>query len=126
MACFVAPTTVALITTATRKTIPAKYHIEWLNTMLWGGVIMLIVDHIMSGEIIFSPPFLTAMRSPAEFVVALKEIATTGVAMTVAIFVVWAVMVLVANMNTKKAQTATFLFMKNTRDLCTSLIYRIF
>ncbi len=97
MACLIAPATVAIITTATRKKIPAKYHIEWLNTMLWGGVIMLIIDHIISGEIVFYPPFLTTMRNPHDTFVMLKEIATTGVAMTVAIILAWMIMVLIAN-----------------------------
>jgi len=107
MACFVAPAAVVIITTAARKKIPAKYHLEWLNTMLLGGVIMLIVDHIMSGEIIFQAPFLTAMQSSAQFAVALREIATTGVAMTMAIFAFWMIMVLVANINSKKAEATT-------------------
>ncbi|MFA6918524.1 MAG: hypothetical protein WC244_00185 [Patescibacteria group bacterium] len=101
MACLIAPATVAVITTVVRKKIPAKYHIEWLNTMLWGGVIMLIIDHVISGEIVFYPPFLTAMRSPADTIVMLKEIATTGVAMTIAIFLSWTVMILIANRTEK-------------------------
>lgn len=97
MACLIAPATVAVITTVARKKIPAKYHIEWLNTMLWGGVIMLIIDHVISGEIVFYPPFLTAMRNPADTAVMLKEIATTGVAMTIAIFATWMLMLLAIN-----------------------------
>lgn len=105
MACLIAPATVAVITTAARKKIPAKYHIEWLNTMLWGGVIMLVVDHVISGEIVFYPPFLTAMRSPADTAVMLKEIATTGVAMTIAIFIAWMTMVAIANIIEKTKES---------------------
>jgi len=97
MACFLAPATAAVVTTSMRKKIPQKYHIEWLNAMLWGGVAMLMIEHIAHGEVVLFPPFLTAMENPADTIVMLKEIATIGTAMMIAIFVVWAVMVLVAN-----------------------------
>jgi hypothetical protein len=97
MACFLASATVAIVTTSVRKKIPPKYHLEWLNAMLWGGVAMLVVEHITHGEVVPYPPFLTAMKNPADIPVMLKEIATIGVSMTIAIFAVWAVMFLVAN-----------------------------
>jgi len=97
MACFLAPTTAAIVTSGLKKKIDPKYHLEWLTTMLWGGVAMLIVEHIAHGEVVFYPPFLTAMKNPADFKVLLKEIATVGAGMTIAIFAVWAIMVVVAN-----------------------------
>ena len=97
MACFLAPTAAAIVTTSIKKKVPAKYHIEWLNTMLWGGVIMLAVEHIAHKEVVPFPPFLTAMENPADIPVMLQEIATIGTAMTIAIFVAWAVMVMAAN-----------------------------
>lgn len=101
MACFIAPAVAAIASTAIRNKIPARFHAERLNLMLWGGVIMLIVDHIMSGEIVMFPPFLTAMRSPAEAAAALKEIATTGGAMTIIIFAVWLLMALAAEKSSR-------------------------
>lgn len=97
MACFLAPAAAAVITTSIRKKIAPKYHFEWLNAMLWGGVVMLAVEHIARGEIVPFPPFLTAIRNPTDIPIMLKEIATIGTAMTMAIFLVWAIMVLVAN-----------------------------
>lgn len=97
MACFLAPTMAVIITTSIRKKIPQKYHIEWLNAMLWGGIVMLIIEHIAHGEIILFPPFLTAMENSADIFLMFKEIATVGMAMIVAIFVVWIIMVLVVN-----------------------------
>ena len=102
MACFTAPATAAIITTTLRKKIPAKYHIEWLNTLFWGGVVMLIVEHIAHGEVVWYPPFFTAMQSSSATAVMLKEIATTGTAMTVSIIAVWASMVMIANAFSKK------------------------
>ena len=101
MSCLLAPATVAIVTTSIRKKIPQKYHIGWLNTMLWGGVLMLLIEHIAHGEIIPFPPFLTAMINPADTIVMLKEIVTIGTAMTIAIFAVWTIMVLVADRITK-------------------------
>lgn len=101
MACFIAPATAAIVTTSMGKRIPQKYHIEWLNAMLWGGVVTLAVEHFTHGEIVPFPPFLTAMQNPADIPIMLQELATVGGAMTIAIFAIWAVMVLVANTETK-------------------------
>jgi len=102
--------TVAVITASTKKKVDPKYHLEWLNTMLWGGVIMLIVEHVAHGEVVPFPPFLTAMNNPADIPVMLGEIATIGTAMSLAIIATWAVMVVVANkaekMLTNKTITA--------------------
>jgi uncharacterized membrane protein len=97
MACFLTPTAAAIITASIKKKVSPKYHLEWLNTMLWGGVLMLIVDHIISGEVTIFPPFLTALKSPADIPVMLREIATVGGTMTAAVIIVWAIMVLAAN-----------------------------
>ncbi|MEO0093293.1 MAG: hypothetical protein ABIK67_03445 [candidate division WOR-3 bacterium] len=97
MACFLVPATTAIVTTAVRKKVAAKYHFAWLNTMLWGGVIALAVEHIAHREVVFYPPFLTAMQNPADIPIMLKEMATIGIPMTAAIVLVWAVMVFIAN-----------------------------
>jgi hypothetical protein len=109
MACFTAPATVAIITTGLRKKVDPKYHLEWLNTMLWGGVLMLIVEHVSHGEVVPWPPFFTAMNNPADIPAMVHEIATIGTAMTVAIFATWGVLVAIANargMCTKKTSMA--------------------
>lgn len=111
MACFLAPTAAAIITTAVRKKISPKYHIDWLIAMFWGGVAMLAVEHIAHGEVVLYPPFLTAMQNPADIPVMLQEIATIGGAMTIAIVLVWLVMVLAINkaakIREKKPQIVT-------------------
>ncbi|GHU03225.1 hypothetical protein FACS1894158_01130 [Betaproteobacteria bacterium] len=63
--------------------------LEWLNKALWGGTFLLVIEHIWHGEITFMPPFLTAMQSPAETEVMLREMATVGVSMAAFITVVW-------------------------------------
>jgi len=99
MACFLAPAAAAIITTGVRKKITRKYHLDWLNAMLWGGVIMLAVEHIAHGEVVLYPPFLTAGFSKV-----LPEILKVGVPMTIAIVAVWAVIVLVANRLAKERE----------------------
>jgi len=93
MACFLAPMAAGIITTVFRKKIPAALKISWLNLMIWGGVSMLVIDHIASGEFVFYPPFLTAMQNPADIPVMLQEIAVVGGLMTIAIVFVWIILV---------------------------------
>ncbi len=97
MACFVAPMSVAIVTTIFRKKIPENLKIGWLNIMLWGGVIMLAIEHIAHQEVVMYPPFLTAMQNPADIPVMLQEMATVGGTMTIAILVAWIVMVILAS-----------------------------
>lgn len=91
MACFLAPAVAAVVTTVIRKKVSPKYHFDWLLAMLWGGTVMLIVDHIASREIVPYYPFLTAGWSSIR-----REILTVGVTMTIAVVAVWAVMVYVS------------------------------
>ena len=93
MACFIAPMSLAIVTTIFRKKIPENLKIGWLNIMIWGGVIMLAVEHIAHGEVVLFPPFLTAMQTPSEIPVMLQEMATIGRTMTIAILLTWIVMV---------------------------------
>ena len=93
MACFTVPMSLAIVIGAIRKKIPATYHINWLLTLLGGGVVALIVEHIANGEVVLYPPFFTAMKSPADTAVMLHEMATVGVAMAVVCVAVWITMV---------------------------------
>ncbi|MBN2053019.1 hypothetical protein JW756_05940 [Candidatus Woesearchaeota archaeon] len=95
MACFLAPASVAIITTVFRKKFSKAWHINWLNTMIWGGTIGLAVEHIAHQEIVPWFPFLSAMSNHADTMVMLKEIASVGIPMTLALVFVWAVMVVV-------------------------------
>jgi hypothetical protein len=122
MACFVAPATVAVVTTVIRKVAQKKEgacatehassaptttlgkwtrRLGWLNTMLWGGTVMLVLGHILSGELIARPPFLTALSAPLQAGALLREILVTGGTMTAAVFVVWGIMVVAAELRAK-------------------------
>lgn len=91
MACFVVPTAAAIVSTAIGKKVPEKYHLNWLNSMLWGGVVMLAVEHIAHGEIVLYPPFLTAGLPEV-----LPEMLKIGIPMTLVIFLIWGIMVVIA------------------------------
>jgi hypothetical protein len=97
MACFIAPMATGIVTTVFRKKIPAALKIGWLNIMLWGGVAMLAIEHIAHGEVVFYPPFLTAMQNPADIPVMLQELATVGGTMTIAIVVAWIILVAITS-----------------------------
>ena len=99
MACFVVPTAAAIVTTVAGKKVPEKYHLNWLNSMLWGGVAMLAVEHISHGEVVLYPPFLTA-----GFPEVLPEMLKVGVPMTLIIFLIWGVMVAVAERMSKRVK----------------------
>jgi hypothetical protein len=97
MACFLAPMATGIITTVFRKKIPAALKIGWLNIMLWGGVVMLAIEHIAHGEVVFYPPFLTAMQNPADIPVMLQELVTVGGIMTITIVLVWIILVAITS-----------------------------
>lgn len=118
MACFLIPTAEAIVTTVVAKRVkdaekagaadakgtaqaargdggvPWKTKLSWLNGMLWGGAALLGLEHVWHGEVVFYPPFLTAMHSPADTAAMLREMGTVGVGMAVLVTAVWGVMVL--------------------------------
>ena len=59
----------AIATTASRKAAAIdgsensilKCQIPDLEKMLWGGTLMLIVDHVINGELMLSFPFFTSL-----------------------------------------------------------------
>ncbi len=101
MACFVVPMSAAIVTTVVGKKVPEKYHLNWLNSMFWGGVAMLAVEHIAHGEIVLYPPFLTA-GLPEVF----PEMMRVGVPMTLVIFLIWGIMVAVSATMSKRVKYA--------------------
>jgi len=105
MACFIAPMSLAIVTTLFRKKIPNAFRIGWLNIMLWGGVIMLAVEHIAHEEVVLYPPFLTAMQNTADIPIMLQEMATVGGTMTLAILFMWILLVYISQRKTQTQKT---------------------
>ena len=112
MACFTAPLAEAIVISIVKSIVYKKHKTDelvktsqnndsgsittklgWLEKMLYGGSFLLAIEHIYHGEIVFYPPFLTAMKSPEEIPVMLHEIATVGVGMAVLVTAVWGIAV---------------------------------
>ena len=77
--------------------------LSWLMNMLWGGALLLAVEHIWHGEVVPFPPFLTAMYNAADTSVMLHEMATVGVGMCVMVTVCWAIVAVVADAVVKRS-----------------------
>jgi hypothetical protein len=120
MACFLVPMGEAVVTTLVQKVMEKRAggergkiiasgwsrKLSWLNYMLWGGTLMLMAEHVWNGELVLRPPFLTAMSNPADTAVALREMATLGVAMAVFVTAVWGIMVLVVELKARALPAA--------------------
>jgi hypothetical protein len=65
-----------------------------------GGTVMLLVDHVLNGEIVFYFPFFTAGRDEI-----FREIVAVGIPMTFSLLLFWLVLVLVVNNLNKRTQT---------------------
>lgn len=78
----------------------------WLLSLLWGGVLLLAVEHFWHGEIVAYPPFLSAMSSPEDTVQMLHEMSTVGVSMAVCVTAVWGVICAVAQVKVKQIRKA--------------------
>lgn len=108
MACFVVPLTEAVLVSAVkgiygkvvaRSTISdaeKELKLESFNAktgslqkLLYGGSFLLAIEHIYHGEVVFYPPFLTAMRNAADAAEMLHEMSTVGVSMAVLVTAVW-------------------------------------
>lgn len=125
MACFTVPLAEAVVLTAVKK-IALKHNADSvineaemaknqkiavlkekfgiLEKMLYGGSFLLAVEHLYHGEISFVPPFLTAMKNPAEIPEMLREMTTVGVGMALLTTAVWAAGIGIASLvkNLKK------------------------
>ena len=103
MACFTVPLAVAGAAGVAKSALgekagsnPFVSRLGWLVKMMAGGSFLLAIEHIWHGEIIFAPPFLTAIKEGPEATRGmLHEMATRGSAMALLLGAVWVAMVLV-------------------------------
>ena len=128
MACFLVPTTEAIIVTIVTKALKAKeaegtalnvnatnsntelgnkipfaHKLKWLTNLLWGGSALLAFEHLWHGEVVPWFPFLTAASNPADASVMLHEMSTVGVSMALFVTAVWVIMVVVSSAMEKRA-----------------------
>jgi len=93
MACFVVTAAFGMVTAALGKRFPRHWHVNWLNTMIFGAVVAFAAEHYINGEIVPWPPFLTAMGSPEATAAMIGEMIGVGIPMTLALVFAWVVMV---------------------------------
>ena len=123
MACFTIPLAEALVVTAVKAVashkknaddivkasraesgkISFKEKLGYLQQMLFGGSALLAIEHIYHGEVVLYPPFLTAMRTPEEIPVMLREMATVGTGMAILTTAAWGIMVAVSALMKKRS-----------------------
>ena len=120
MACFVVSATVGIGVSVARHIVkhhekklelegktqlPEKFgsDIKWsqklayLELTLFSGSFLLAIEHILHGEVVPFPPFLTAASNPTDLAEMLTEMGTVGVAMLAILLVAWGVGVLIAD-----------------------------
>jgi len=65
--------------------------LKYLATTLWTGSFLLAGEHVIHGEVVPFPPFLTAAADPADAAEMFHEMGTVGVAMLAVLVVAWGV-----------------------------------
>ena len=115
MACFIVPLVQAVATTVYRKRHVAeiaapnapvlKHRLPDLEKMLWGGTLMLVVDHIINGELTWRFPFLTALETGG-WEAMVRELLTVGVPMAAVLTAAWVVWALLKERRTKRSAFA--------------------
>ncbi len=99
MSCFIVPLVEAIAVTAVRKHSHSAgkadanllmRNLPDLEKMLWGGTLMLVVDHIINGELTWRFPFFTALETGG-FQAMLGEMLSVGVPMAAVLTAAWMV-----------------------------------
>ena len=103
MCCFLVPLAQAVATTVYRKVRNSGEKVRTLEQMLRGGSIMLIVDHIINGELTWKYPFFTALTDAGGASVFLRELLTVGVPISLVITAIWGIWALISERRTAKA-----------------------
>ena len=111
MACFIVPLVQAAATSLYRKlnakgisspdASALKRNVPALEKMLWGGSVMLIVDHIINGEVTWRYPFFTALTEAGGADAMLREMLTVGVPMSLVLTAEWVVYALAKERKTQ-------------------------
>jgi len=70
--------------------LPKKYKLDFLALMLWGGAIMILVDHILGYE---GGEFLEKITDGM-----IKSGAVLGIAMLAPVFIIWVISILIPNL----------------------------
>ncbi|MEM4289387.1 MAG: hypothetical protein QXQ48_03845 [Nitrososphaerota archaeon] len=89
LACFLTPLAAAIILTILDRVVTRWKRISILNLLMWGGATGLMADHIINGELVPWPPFLTGWNPAAGIYPLIEEILFTGGLITASITALW-------------------------------------
>ena len=113
MCCFLVPLAQAVATSVCRRRLvnaaarsdasPLLRELPALEKMLWGGTLMLIVDHVINGELTWRFPFFTALTDVGGGGVMLREMLTVGVPMSLVLTAAWAAYALIKGRRVQKS-----------------------
>lgn len=127
MACFVVSTAMAATVTVAKHIVAKKENKEvtkldenakfgsdskwstkltFLELALYGGSFLLAGEHVIHGEIVPFPPFLTAASTIEGTSEMLFEMSTVGVAMLLSIIIAWAIGIFLFDFVSYKKRTS--------------------
>lgn len=98
MACFLVPMVLAILMSALQKasrSLAERLKLALLNMMLWGGTVLLAIEHMWHGEVVPWPPFLTAMANPVNVPMMVSEMLTVGTTISLVTVAVWGIILAV-------------------------------
>ena len=121
MACFLVPAAEAVVVGIAKKKvkqteekkqtseykIPFSRKLKWLNSLILGGAVLLLFEHIWHGEVVPWFPFLTAMSDATDKAQMFHEMATVGVSMAVFVTSVWTMICVAADIIVKRSAVKT-------------------
>lgn len=111
MACFLVPMAEAVVVDVIRRKILKEdaadsfgystmnvmtvrsHHLGWLSQLLWGVSLLLMLEHVWTGEVTLSFPFLTALSSGESAVSMLRELLTVGLPTALLVTFIWVITV---------------------------------
>jgi len=76
--------------TLTKFVLPKDYKLGFLASMLWGAVIMILIDHILGYE---GGKFLEKTTDGM-----IKNGVTLGIVMLIPVFIIWGISLLISNL----------------------------
>lgn len=93
MTCFLTPLLVAVFLSV-GSFFSKKFgeRTRFLRLLMWGCAVGLSADHVINGELVFHPPFLTGWNPAAGIMPLLEEIVFVGGTITLSVTAFWGIM----------------------------------
>ncbi|MCS7146088.1 MAG: hypothetical protein RMJ28_05345 [Nitrososphaerota archaeon] len=93
MACFITPLVAAIVLSVAGWVSPRlRERFSLLRILMWGGAVGLVADHVVNGELVPYPPFLTGWNPASGLAPLLEELLFIGGPITLSITGLWGFM----------------------------------